>query len=222
MSPGRARSAPCMPRVSALLLAARRRARPGAAASGPNQGADAGAPPGARLRPRLRRGLRRRRRRAGAGLPPGASPILRGDRRRRRVVAHLLRSRQPAPRSGVQRARQRGHRTRRAVGSREPDRAEAWFYLGAAYGVRVQYHGQRSEYLAAARDGKRIKVSLEKAIALDPGLQDANFGARPLPVLRRHRARGAEGAPLAAPAARRRQGGGPQADAADARAAACS
>jgi tetratricopeptide (TPR) repeat protein len=60
--------------------------------------------------------------------------------------------------------------------AREPERAEAWFYLGAAYGVRVQYHGQRSEFLAAARDGKRIKHSLEQALALDPGLDDANAG----------------------------------------------
>ena len=62
--------------------------------------------------------------------------------------------------------------------AREPERAEAWFYLGAAYGVRVQYHAQRLEFLAAARDGKRIKISLEKALALDPGLHDANCRAR--------------------------------------------
>ena len=60
--------------------------------------------------------------------------------------------------------------------AREPERAEAWFYLGAAYGSRVQYRAQRSEYFAAARDGKRIKASLEKAIALDPDLHDAYFG----------------------------------------------
>jgi predicted negative regulator of RcsB-dependent stress response len=60
--------------------------------------------------------------------------------------------------------------------AREPERAEAWFYLGAAYAVRVQYHGQRLEFLSAARDGKRIKASLEKALALDPALDDANAG----------------------------------------------
>jgi tetratricopeptide (TPR) repeat protein len=60
--------------------------------------------------------------------------------------------------------------------SREPERAEAWFYLGAAYGSRVQYHAQRTEYLAAARDGKRIKNALEKALSLDNQIQDANFG----------------------------------------------
>jgi tetratricopeptide (TPR) repeat protein len=60
--------------------------------------------------------------------------------------------------------------------AREPDRAEAWFYLGASYGSRVQYHAQRTEFLAAARDGKRIKNALEKALAIDRDIDDANFG----------------------------------------------
>ena len=102
--------------------------------------------------------------------------------------------------------------------AREPERAEAWFYLGAAYGVRVQYHGQRLEFLAAARDGKRIKNSLEKALALDPGLDDANAGLGLYQVLRRCRAVGPEGAPLVPRAAGRRQGQGPRAAAAGARA----
>jgi hypothetical protein len=58
----------------------------------------------------------------------------------------------------------------------EPQRAEAWFYLGAAYGARSQYRVYREERLAAARDGKRIKESLERAIALDPAMHDAAFG----------------------------------------------
>jgi tetratricopeptide (TPR) repeat protein len=58
----------------------------------------------------------------------------------------------------------------------EPARAESWFYLGAAYGVRAQYRVYRSDRLAAARDGKRIKESLEKALALDPAMHDAEFG----------------------------------------------
>jgi hypothetical protein len=58
----------------------------------------------------------------------------------------------------------------------EATRAEAWFYLGAAYGVRAQYRVYRVERLAAARDGKRIKESLEKALALDPSMHDAEFG----------------------------------------------
>ena len=60
--------------------------------------------------------------------------------------------------------------------SREPARAEAWFYLGASYGVRLQWRGMRGERLSAARDGKRIKDALERALALEPGLDDAYFG----------------------------------------------
>lgn len=58
----------------------------------------------------------------------------------------------------------------------EPGRAEAWFYLGAAYGVRSQFRIYRGERIAAARDGKRIKQSLEQALALDPAMHDAEFG----------------------------------------------
>jgi tetratricopeptide (TPR) repeat protein len=60
--------------------------------------------------------------------------------------------------------------------AREPARAEAWFYLGGAYGTRVLLRGHRAQYLAAARDGKRIHDSLQQAIALDPSLGDAYFG----------------------------------------------
>jgi hypothetical protein len=59
---------------------------------------------------------------------------------------------------------------------REPQRAEAWFYVGAAYGARVQWRVLREQRLAAARDGKRIKEALEQSLALDPALHDANFG----------------------------------------------
>jgi len=58
----------------------------------------------------------------------------------------------------------------------EPERAEAWFYLGAAYGARAQWRVLRLERLAAARDGKRIKEALERALALDPAMHDAEFG----------------------------------------------
>ncbi len=59
---------------------------------------------------------------------------------------------------------------------REPKRAEAWFYNGGAYGTRVLLRGLRAQYLAAARDGKRIHDSLRQAVTLDPGLGDAYFG----------------------------------------------
>jgi hypothetical protein len=58
----------------------------------------------------------------------------------------------------------------------EPRRAEAWFYLGGAYGARSQHRVLRHQLLAAARDGKRIKASLERSLALDPELKDAYFG----------------------------------------------
>ena len=60
--------------------------------------------------------------------------------------------------------------------AREPERAEAWFARGAAYGARAQWRVLRRERLAAARDGKRIKEALERALALDPLLHDAKFG----------------------------------------------
>jgi tetratricopeptide (TPR) repeat protein len=60
--------------------------------------------------------------------------------------------------------------------AREPRRAEAWFYLGGAYGTRVLLRGHRSQYLSAARDGKRIHDALQTATRLDPSLGDAYFG----------------------------------------------
>jgi tetratricopeptide (TPR) repeat protein len=63
-----------------------------------------------------------------------------------------------------------------AWAEREPESAEAWFYLGGAYAARVQWRVLRGEKLSAARDGKRILQALERAIELDPGLDDAYFG----------------------------------------------
>ncbi len=59
---------------------------------------------------------------------------------------------------------------------RAPRDAEAWFYHGAAYAVRVQWRVLRGEKLAAARDGKRIRNALETAIEFDPSFDDAYFG----------------------------------------------
>ena len=59
---------------------------------------------------------------------------------------------------------------------REPTRAEAWFYLGAARGSRVQWWALRGERLAAAREGKRIKEALDRAVALDHAMTDAYLG----------------------------------------------
>jgi len=60
--------------------------------------------------------------------------------------------------------------------AREPTRAEAWFYAGGAYGARAQWRVLRGQRIGAARDGKRIKEVLERALTLDPRLQEAYFG----------------------------------------------
>jgi hypothetical protein len=70
----------------------------------------------------------------------------------------------------------RRSRSTEAWAAREPQNAEAHFYAGGAYAARVQWRVLRDEKLAAARDGKRIKQALERAIALDPDLDDAYFG----------------------------------------------
>ena len=59
---------------------------------------------------------------------------------------------------------------------REPGRAEAWFYLAGAYAPLVQWRVLRAERIAAAREGKKIKDALERALMLDATLQDAYFG----------------------------------------------
>ncbi len=59
---------------------------------------------------------------------------------------------------------------------REPDRAEAWFYLAGSYAPLVQWRILRGERLAAAREGKKIKDALERALKIDPSLSDAYFG----------------------------------------------
>src|SRR5262249_36817389 len=59
---------------------------------------------------------------------------------------------------------------------REPNRGEAWFYLAGSYAPLVQWRVLRGERVAAARDGNRIRESLERALQLDPSLDDAYFG----------------------------------------------
>ncbi len=71
---------------------------------------------------------------------------------------------------------ERAIRTTEAWTERAPDSAEAWFYLGGAYGARVQWRVLRGEKVAAARDGKQIKEAMDRAIALEPGMDDAYFG----------------------------------------------
>ena len=59
---------------------------------------------------------------------------------------------------------------------REPENAEAWFYLAAAHAPLEQWRVLRGRRLAVARDAVRLKNALERALALDPTLQDAYFG----------------------------------------------
>jgi len=56
--------------------------------------------------------------------------------------------------------------------AQSPNNAEAHYYLGSAYGTKVQAAGM----LAAAKYASRITEEFEKAVALDPRLIDAHFG----------------------------------------------
>lgn len=63
-----------------------------------------------------------------------------------------------------------------AFAEAEPDSAEAAFYVGAAYAARVQWKVLRREPVSAARDGKRVKEALDRALELAPDMVDAQFG----------------------------------------------
>jgi tetratricopeptide (TPR) repeat protein len=88
----------------------------------------------------------------------------------------LLDPASPALAGALQQEVERAVAAAEAWTTRAPDEAEAWFYLGGAYAVRVQSRVLRGERLAAARDGKKIKAALERTLELDPGLVDADFG----------------------------------------------
>ena len=59
---------------------------------------------------------------------------------------------------------------------REPNNAEAWFYLAGSYGPLVQWQVLRGERLGAARNANRVRAALQEAVKLDPSLVDAQFG----------------------------------------------
>ena len=59
---------------------------------------------------------------------------------------------------------------------REPQRAEAWFYLAGAHAPLEQWRILRGQKLAAARDAIGLKSALDRTLTLDPSLQDAYFG----------------------------------------------
>jgi Tfp pilus assembly protein PilF len=64
----------------------------------------------------------------------------------------------------------------RAWTTREPRRAEAWFYLAAAHAPLLQWHALRGRSVTAARAGSRTRSALERALELEPTLHDAHFG----------------------------------------------
>jgi hypothetical protein len=64
----------------------------------------------------------------------------------------------------------------RAWTTREPQRAEAWFYLAAAHAPLLQWQALRDQLVTAARTGSRTRSALERALDLDPTLYDAHFG----------------------------------------------
>jgi hypothetical protein len=85
----------------------------------------------------------------------------------------------PASRAHDQRLVEQAAAATRAADAwtmREPQRAEAWFYLAGSYAPLVQWQVLRGERLAAARNGSRIKRALERTLQLDPTIADAHFG----------------------------------------------
>jgi tetratricopeptide (TPR) repeat protein len=59
---------------------------------------------------------------------------------------------------------------------REPERAEAWFYLAGAHAPLEQWRILRGRKLAAARDAIGLKNALDRTLSLDASLYDAYFG----------------------------------------------
>jgi tetratricopeptide (TPR) repeat protein len=59
---------------------------------------------------------------------------------------------------------------------REPQRAEAWFYLAGAHAPLEEWRILRGMRLAAARDARGLKDALDRTVSLDPMLNDAYFG----------------------------------------------
>ena len=60
--------------------------------------------------------------------------------------------------------------------AREPQRAEAWFYLAGAHAPLEEWRLLRGQRLSAARDALKLKNALDHAVSIDPTLEDAYFG----------------------------------------------
>ncbi len=59
---------------------------------------------------------------------------------------------------------------------KNPRDAEAYFYLGAAYGMRGRWKIVKRQWIRAASDGWKGYKNLKTAVALDPALYDAYLG----------------------------------------------
>ena len=127
----------------------------------------------------------------GARARPAPRGGLRGARRDRAVVAHPARSRQPRARRRVLdrgRARDRAHRGLDGAGARttpRPGSTSAAPTPRACSGACCATRSWPRRATASASS-----TALERAIALDPTLDDAYFGDGDVQVLRRRRAGG--------------------------------
>ena len=121
------------------------------------------------------------------------------------LVADPARPREPRARRALRTRRPRRRSPPPTAWTRrEPERAEAWFYLAGAYAPLVQWRVLRGSGSPPRARARRIKDALERALALDPDAARCVLRDRPLSLLRRRRPGGAEGAALAAAAAGRR------------------
>ena len=92
------------------------------------------------------------------------------------------------------------------VDGREPRQAEARFYLGGAYGSRVQWRVLRASAWGAARDGREVKEALDRTLALAPDARSTRSSGSGSTMLCRRRAHGREDPARPHDAAGRRSG----------------
>ena len=109
-------------------------------------------------------------------MPSRALAGVRGPRGGRGLLAAAPRPGRARPRRRAAEADQASIASTEAWVAREPNRAEAWFYLGGAYGTRVLLRGTRGQY---PRRGPRRQTHPRFAATGDqagPTLGDAYFG----------------------------------------------
>ena len=129
------------------------------------------------VRPDPRGAVRRSRAAAEIGVPARAAAGVRRHRRRERLLAAAAESRGYEPRCRAARSASTRRSARPRHGSRASRSERKPGSISAARTARACCSAViRGQYLAAARDGKRIHDSLQLAISLDPSLGDAYFG----------------------------------------------